>query len=108
MTDYSVILTTCPSPESAEQIAEILVKSKLAASVNIVPSLLSIYYWQGELQKDEETLLLINTCEERYADIEKVLLAQHPYSVPELVSLPVKQGLAGYLAWVRENSLGIV
>lgn len=100
MSEYCVLLTTCASIEIAEQLATTLVTEQLVACVNIVPTVMSVYQWQGELMKEQECLLIMKTLSEIYPNIEQRLLQIHPYSVPELIQLPITQGLDNYLQWV--------
>lgn len=98
-----VVLVTAPSPESGRQIARRLVEQKLAACVNLIAPVRSIYTWQGAVQEDEETLLVIKT---RAELVERQLIpairAEHPYQVPEILALPVAAGSADYLRWIAE------
>lgn len=103
MPDATVLLClcTCPDAESAARLAEALVDERLAACVNRLPGVLSSYRWQGELRTDGEELLLIKTTTARFEALQARLLALHPYELPELIALPIEQGLAAYLDWVR-------
>ncbi len=102
MYQYQIILTTCPNPEIAEQIARVLVAEGLAACVNILPPMRSIYTWNGTLEFATEHLLLIKCLTRRYATIEARLRAMHPYEIPEIIALPITQGLPDYLAWLNQ------
>ena len=97
-----ITLCTCPSQAVAEEIATSLVEQGIAACINIIPKITSIYKWQGKLEKDEETLMLIKTDQSRYRDLEQALLSLHPYELPEIIAVPVEQGLTGYLNWVTQ------
>jgi periplasmic divalent cation tolerance protein len=98
-----IVLTTCPSTEVAESIAHTLVTEGLAACVNQVSGVRSLYMWQGKVQADQEVLLLIKTTEGRYSALEQRLLALHPYELPEVVAIPVCAGTEKYLDWVRHT-----
>lgn len=98
-----VCLTTCPDAESAERIAEALVGEGLAACVNLVPGVTSIYRWQGAVERADEVLLVLKTTEGGFAALRERLIALHPYELPELIAVPVDLGLAAYLDWVREQ-----
>lgn len=102
MHPYQIILTTCPSPEIAEQIAQVLVGEGLAACVNILPPMRSIYTWRDAVESATEHLLVIKCLSRRYADIEARLRAMHPYEIPEIIALPIVQGLPDYLAWLNQ------
>ncbi len=97
---------TCPDAASAQRIAETLVGERLAACVNQLPGIRSIYRWQGAIHTDNEELLLIKTTDARLAALERRLLELHPYAVPELIAVPVAQGHEAYLDWVRQHSRG--
>ena len=99
-------LCTCPDADSAEAIATALVNERLAACVNIVPGLRSIYRWEGALQRESEWLLLIKTVAARLDALKTRLPELHPYSVPELVALPIGEGLPAYLQWLAAETGG--
>lgn len=100
--DVLLCLCTCPDAATAGQLAETLVGERLAACVNIVPGLRSVYRWQDAVQRDEEVLLLIKTTRTRYPALETRLPALHPYELPELVAVEVADGLPAYLRWVAD------
>ena len=99
-----VVLSTVERAEDAERIARELVERGLAACVNVVPGLVSIYRWKGQLERAEERLLLIKTRAERFEALREALVALHPYDVPEVLALPIAEGHAPYLAWLDENA----
>ena len=76
-------------------------ESKLAACVNLIPQVTSIYEWQGQLEETGEVLMLIKTTKHNYPAVESALRAKHPYELPEILAVPVEQGLTGYLDWVE-------
>ena len=106
MTEALVILCTCPDEATASRLAGDLVEENLAACVNILPGIRSIYRWQDELQMDDEVLMLVKTSRDAYPQLERWLLDNHPYDVPEVLALPVETGAANYLAWVGGESSG--
>ncbi len=91
---------TCPNEVVAEAIADTLVGEKLAACVNLLPGIRSIYAWQGEIQRDAEVMLLIKTSTARFAALTQRLPELHPYDLPEIIAIPVSHGLPPYLEWV--------
>jgi periplasmic divalent cation tolerance protein len=95
-----VVLSTFPDPEKAAQIARVLVEERLAACVNLVPAVRSIYRWQGAIQDDAESLAIIKTTADRQAALAARLVELHPYEVPEIIAVPVAAGHAPYLAWL--------
>lgn len=107
MTDQPiVVLITAPSQEVARRIANALLGEKLAACVNVLPSIRSYYTWKGTQQEDEEVLLLVKT---RAALFESRLVpavkAVHPYELPEIIALPIQMGFEPYLTWINEETL---
>ncbi|HEY6548530.1 MAG TPA: divalent-cation tolerance protein CutA [Vicinamibacteria bacterium] len=102
MSERVVVLSTVANLEDAERIAGALVGKGLAACVNVVPGVVSIYRWKGALQRDAELLLVIKTRSERLPALKEALTELHPYDVPEALALPVSDGLAPYLAWLDD------
>ena len=97
---YLVIYCTCPDQVVAERIATTLVNERLAACVNIVPRITSIYRWQGDVHRDPELLLVIKSRSDVYPALEARIRALHTYDVPEIIALPIQQGSGDYLAWL--------
>ena len=100
-----MVLCTCPDRDTAEDIAEKLVESGLAACVNILPGTTSIYRWQGNIEKDQEILLLIKTARTRTAELQQALEEMHPYDVPEIIALPIESGHHPYIEWVEQCTI---
>jgi len=98
-----VVLITAPNQEVARSLARALVEERLAACVNLVPGLTSIYRWQGEVVEDQEVLLLVKTTTFAFPRLKERVLALHPYTVPEIIALPIAEGHGAYLDWLREN-----
>jgi len=99
-----IVLCTTPDRESAELIANTLVTEKLAACVNILPGVTSVYSWQGAIEQSEELLLIIKTSQTVWPMLEAQIQALHPYELPEIVAVPIKTGEAEYIQWL-ENSI---
>ncbi len=97
-----LVLCTCPDRATAHAIAETLVEGRLAACVNILPGATSVYRWQGKIESATEVLLLIKTRQPRYAGLEAAIRERHPYELPEIVAVPIDNGLPGYLNWIEE------
>lgn len=97
---YQLILCTCPNQNSAEIIAKYLVSKHLAACVNIMPSLTSIYEWQGEIETAQEHLLIIKSQQQQFTAIEAAIKVIHPYQIPEIIAVAIEQGSAEYLKWI--------
>ena len=103
MTERVVAFSTVAKAADAERIARVLVERRLAACVNVVPGVVSLYRWKGEVRRDEELLLVIKTREERLPAMREALVALHPYEVPELVALAIESGHPPYLDWLDES-----
>jgi periplasmic divalent cation tolerance protein len=103
MTDKRVVLTTTPSEEEARQIARALVGERLAACVNIIPKVESIYRWQDKVEEAEEYLLLIKTTESAFALLQEKLKELHSYELPECVALAMTAGSPTYLKWIDDS-----
>lgn len=99
--EIRVVYCTCPDQESAGRIARIVVAGQLAACVNILPGVISVYRWQDEVREAAEFLLVIKTTHARYRQLEALLKRHHPYDTPEVLALPVVAGSEQYLDWVR-------
>jgi periplasmic divalent cation tolerance protein len=100
VSDRLVVLSTVGGEEEAERIAQRLVEQGLAACVNVLPGVVSIYRWKGRVERDVERLLLIKTRAERFEALREAIVALHPYEVPEIVALPVTAGHRPYLDWL--------
>jgi periplasmic divalent cation tolerance protein len=103
--EYVVVLVTCPAERAAE-IARPLVEEKLAACVNIIPGLRSIYAWEGKICDDPEALLLIKTRAALFEALRARVLELHLYEVPEVIALPILAGHTDYLRWLAESTRG--
>jgi periplasmic divalent cation tolerance protein len=99
--DVLVIFCTVPDAASGERIARQLVEYRLAACVNVIPGVTSVYRWQGQVETGSEALLKIKAKAGNYQKIETAIRSQHPYELPEIIAVPVSDGLAEYLDWVR-------
>lgn len=100
MSGRIIVLSTIGGADEAERLAEQLVDRGLAACVNVIPGVVSIYRWKGRVERDEERLLLIKTREERFEALREAIVSLHPYEVPEVVALPIGVGHEPYLAWL--------
>ncbi len=101
--DYIVVLITVPDGDTAQNIANRLVEEKLAACVNIVKDINSIYYWKGNIENDEEHLLIVKTKIELFDRLTDLIKSIHPYTVPEIIALPIISGSESYLRWIDET-----
>ncbi len=98
--DTLLVITNCPDEESANAIALAAVEARLVACVNILPRVQSLYRWQGKVESAFEIPLFFKLTAATYAELETLIRQHHPYELPEIIALPVSQGLPGYLAWV--------
>lgn len=97
---YLLVLNTCPDSESGTRIANALVEEALAACVNILPGLTSVFQWEGKLETSTEVLLIIKTRRSLYRPVERRILELHPYELPEIIAVPIEKGLEAYLNWI--------
>ena len=102
MTDKIVVLSTCASPEEAGKIARTLVEKRLAACVNILPAVRSIYRWKGAIEDDQETLLLIKSSRALFGELRAEIQKLHSYEIPEAIAIPIVDGLERYLEWMAD------
>ena len=100
---HRVVLITAPDDQVATGLARSLVEARLAACVNIVPAIRSIYRWQGEVCDDAETLLIVKTTADRLDALTTHVQSHHPYDVPEVIALPIDHGSSSYLSWLSEQ-----
>ena len=100
-TPLLLILCTAPDRKTAERLAETLVEQGLAACVNFSAPITSVYRWQGKIEQSDEIQLSIKTTKARYQACESALRAIHPYELPEIIAVPVEQGLDDYITWVE-------
>ncbi len=103
MNERLVVLSTVAKVEDAEWIAQDVVGKGLAACVNVVSGVLSVYRWKGALQRDNEVLLVMKTRAEQFEALRQAIVANHPYEIPEVIALPVQAGHEPYLAWLDET-----
>ena len=98
--DVLLVLTNLPDRDAAEQLANAVIEQKVAACVNILGACTSVYRWQGAVEHAAEVPLLIKTTNARYAALEAAIRRLHPYELPEIIAVPLAQGLPSYLQWV--------
>ena len=101
--EYIIVLITTPNQETSEMIANTLLEKKLAACVNLVGSILSFYTWEGDINRDEEMLLIVKSRAELFdSELIPAVRAVHPYDIPEIIALPIFMGSEDYLAWIDD------
>ncbi len=96
-----IVLVTCPTRAVATRIASALVKGRLAACVNIVPSVESLFWWKGAVERARECLLIIKTTTTRFPQLTRTVVSFHPYGVPEVIAFPISAGYQPYLRWIH-------
>jgi periplasmic divalent cation tolerance protein len=106
MTDKRIVLSTAGSEEEARKIARALVERNLAACVNILPQITSIYRWQDEVEEAREWLLLVKTTEAAFAQVQQLITELHSYELPECITLAIENGSPGYLQWIGKSISG--
>lgn len=104
MTHELVVFVTTANNDEAASIADALVSERLAACVNILPSIESVYRWEGKITRDRETLMIIKTTAERYPALELRVKTLHSYNTPEVLALKIEHGSADYLQWMRDST----
>lgn len=100
MTDKVIVFSTCPSREEGKRIAKALVEERLAACVNVIDGIVSIYRWHGTVHEGDETMLVVKSRRDLLARLQERLASIHSYEVPEAVAMPVVDGLPAYLEWM--------
>ena len=101
MTDtHCIVLCTVPDAATGESLARALVEARLAACVNIIPGLTSIYRWKGEVHQDNELLLIAKTRHDRFEELSAMLSGLHPYELPEIIAVPITNGRPAFLSWI--------
>lgn len=102
MSDNLLVFCTCPDRQTALELVTPLVEQGLAACASISAPVTSVYRWQGKVEQAEEYLLSIKTSAARYPDLEQAIQKRHPYELPEIIAVPIEQGLTEYLQWVEQ------
>lgn len=103
MTDAVIVFCTCASQDQAVAIANTVLEERLAACVNVLPPIRSIYRWEDKIEDAQEMVLLIKTTAHRFAALRDRITELHSYDTPEIIAVPVEDGSARYLAWLREQ-----
>ena len=99
---FQIVLTACPDAANAERIARVLVEEGLAACVNILPPMQSLYRWKGKIETASEQLLVIKSTVAQFPAIRDRVRSLHPYELPEIIAVPIADGLPEYLAWLNK------
>ena len=102
--DVIVVLVTCPTQPVAHRLAALVVGQRLAACVNVLPRMRSLFRWQGKVERAQEVLLLIKSTRQQFERLRRAILAHHPYEVPEIIAMPLIAGHRPYLQWVRAST----
>src|SRR5512144_2104883 len=104
MTEFIIVLITAPKEEEAQRIAQDIVLSRLAACVNIVKDIRSIYRWKGKIEDEGEVLMIVKTRLDLFGNLKKRVKELHSYSVPEIIAVPLIEGSEEYLSWLKEET----
>jgi periplasmic divalent cation tolerance protein len=102
--EYIVVLITTGSQEEARRIGDALISQKKAACVNIVPQINSLFWWEGKVEDDRESLLLVKTRAELFTEVVNAVKSIHSYDMPEIIALPIVKGSQDYLKWIGEET----
>jgi len=100
MKQFLVVLITCPAGRHSQRLARTLVNKRLAACVNILPHVQSLFWWQGRVDRARESLLVVKTAARRFEALRRAVSAVHPYKVPEILALPIQHAHRPYLRWI--------
>ncbi len=100
--NYCLVLCTCPDAEVAASLGEKIISERLAACVNIVPGVTSIYPWAAKVETATECLLLIKSRCDVYSDLEQFVIKHHPYELPEVIAVTLQHGSSSYLDWINQ------
>jgi periplasmic divalent cation tolerance protein len=100
--DYIVVFVTCADESVARNLAAAVLEPRLAACVNILPGVRSLYRWNGEIQDDAEVMCIMKTRADRFEDLRRAIAEAHPYEVPEIIALPIAAGHKPYLDWIDD------
>jgi len=103
-TEYLLVLCTCPSRSAADAIATAALEERLAACVNQVPGIRSLYRWKGRVESDDEILLLIKTTTASFSRLEGTIQSLHPHELPEIIGVPLTAGSEAYLDWINTST----
>lgn len=102
--DVRLVFCTCPDDQTAQTLARLLVEQRLAACVNLLPAMRSVYRWQEQIEQAEEIQLIIKTCADRLDALSAAIRQHHPYELPEIVAISPSAGLPAYLDWIRAQT----
>jgi periplasmic divalent cation tolerance protein len=102
MNKYIMVFSSFPSSDIGKKVARVLIQEKLAACVNIIPGIQSVFLWEEQMHEAHEAILLIKTLAEKYKELEKKILELHPYACPEVIAMDVKDGNTKFLNWVQQ------
>ena len=103
--EFILIITSLPDKERAMALAHKLIEERLAACVNVMADCTSVYHWQGKNETASEVPVLIKTLAQHYARLEQLIVSMHPYELPEIIAVPVTNGLPAYLKWMADETL---
>jgi periplasmic divalent cation tolerance protein len=100
---YLLTVSTCPDLQTAERLGAALLERHLIACVNILPGAISMYEWKGKVEREHECVLLMKTRADAFDALREAVVELHPYELPEIIGVPIEQGLSDYLTWIDEQ-----
>jgi periplasmic divalent cation tolerance protein len=103
MKDYRIVFCTVPSKKTAAKITKAVLEARLAACVNVIPSVDSAYWWKGKIERSRELLLIMKTQSTKMKKLIQCIKSNHPYEVPEIISMKIQEGSEDYLAWIKQS-----
>ncbi|MEJ5172525.1 MAG: divalent-cation tolerance protein CutA [Hydrogenothermaceae bacterium] len=103
MSEYIVVFITVPTKEDGFRIADTIVEKKVGACVNVAPLEQSVFFWKGNIEKEKEYLLIVKSKLEKFEELKNTVKSIHPYTVPEIIAIPIVAGNSEYLSWIDET-----
>ena len=102
-----LVISTVPNEDTAYNLSKILLENKVAACVNIIKDVNSLYWWKETIENSSEIILLIKTTDEKYQEVEDLIKKNHPYEIPEILAFDIKKGFSKYLKWVEDQTMSL-
>ncbi len=99
-----LVISTVPNENLANKLSKILLENRVAACVNIIKNVNSLYWWKESIENSSEIILLIKTTDEKYQEVEDLIKKNHPYEIPEIIAFDIKKGFSKYLKWIEDQT----
>ncbi|MGQ9617798.1 MAG: divalent-cation tolerance protein CutA [Candidatus Aminicenantia bacterium] len=103
--EFILVITTIPDAEKGEEIAKKLVEERVSACVTVIPAYASFYWWEEKIERQQEFILFIKTKSSLYEKLENMILSLHPYTLPEIIAIPIVEGSKSYLNWLKKETI---